>query len=127
MNCIVNHYTVWTDDTMIAIAEDRFEGMQSELSIPTRLGFLQVLSYEAQHVNLEQGSVGRNRSPFFFVRCTHVPRQFQKCVQNVFTIAPNVPRHLRVNNIISGDFCLPFQLQGVFFNWASPNLLSVGQ
>ena len=39
MNCIVNHYTVWTDDTMIAIAEDRFEGMQSELSIPTRLGF----------------------------------------------------------------------------------------
>ena len=67
MNCIVNHYTVWTDDTMIAIAEDRFEGMQSELSIPTRLGFLQVLSYEAQHVNLEQGSVGRNRSPFFFV------------------------------------------------------------
>ena len=39
MNCIVNHYTVWTDDTMIAIAEDRFEGMQNELSIPTRWSF----------------------------------------------------------------------------------------
>ena len=39
MNCIVNHYTVWTDDTMIAIAEDRFEGMQNELSIPTRWRF----------------------------------------------------------------------------------------
>ena len=39
MNCIVNHYTVWTDDTMIAIAEDRFEGMQNELSIPTRWCF----------------------------------------------------------------------------------------
>ena len=46
MNCIVNHYTVWTDDTMIAIAEDRFEGMQSELSITTRFGF-SILSFEA--------------------------------------------------------------------------------
>ena len=42
MNCIVNHYTVWTDDTMIAIAEDRFEGMQNELSIPTRWCFLKI-------------------------------------------------------------------------------------
>ena len=42
MNCIVNHYTVWTDDTMIAIAEDRFEGMQNELSIPTRCFFFNI-------------------------------------------------------------------------------------
>ena len=55
MNCIVNHYTVWTDDTMIAIAEDRFEGMQSELSIPTRLGF-SILPFEANYMNLEQVS-----------------------------------------------------------------------
>ena len=66
MNCIVNHYTVWTDDTMIAIAEDRFEGMQSELSIPTRLGS-SILSFKAKLMNLEQGSVGCNRSLFFFV------------------------------------------------------------
>ena len=36
MNCIVNHYTVWTDDTMCAIAEDRFEALQQELSLPLR-------------------------------------------------------------------------------------------
>ena len=36
MNCIVNHYTAWTDDTMIAIAEDRFEGLDTELSVPIR-------------------------------------------------------------------------------------------
>jgi hypothetical protein len=36
MNCIVNHYTPWTDDTMIAIAEDRFEGLEQEVNIPIR-------------------------------------------------------------------------------------------
>ena len=36
MNCIVNYYTSWTDETMIAIAEDRFEGLENELTIPIR-------------------------------------------------------------------------------------------
>ena len=36
MNCIVNYYTPWTDDTMICIAEDRFEGLDTELPVPIR-------------------------------------------------------------------------------------------
>jgi dynein heavy chain len=36
-NCVINHYTPWTDETMISIAEDRFTGLEADINFPLRI------------------------------------------------------------------------------------------
>ena len=36
-NCAINHYTPWTNDTMIAIAEDRYTGLETDINFTLRI------------------------------------------------------------------------------------------